>query len=50
MITVEEYRSQARIDGLLQVLRDAETGFRRSYARVLNVVAELNAEKAAQPD
>ena len=44
--TVAEDRIQARIDGLLQALRDAETDFRRSYARVLNVVAELDAEKA----
>lgn len=44
--TVEEDRTQARIDGLLQALRDAESDFRRSYARVLDVVAELDAEKA----
>jgi hypothetical protein len=44
--TVEEDRTQARIDGLLQVLRDAEADFRRSYARVLDVVAELDAERA----
>ena len=43
---VEEDRTQARIDGLLQVLRDAESDFRRSYARVLDVVAELEAERA----
>ncbi|MDQ5855767.1 MAG: hypothetical protein M3302_05540, partial [Actinomycetota bacterium] len=47
MTTVEEGRIQARIDGLLQALRNAETDFRRSYARVLDVVAELDAEKAA---
>lgn len=46
MTTVEEYRTQARIDGLLQVLRDAESDFRRSYARILDVVAELDAERA----
>ncbi|MGH3963676.1 MAG: DUF222 domain-containing protein [Pseudonocardiaceae bacterium] len=46
MTTVEEDRTQARIDGLLQVLRDAEADFRRSYARVLGVVAELDAERA----
>ena len=46
MTTVEEDRTQARIDGLLQVLRDTEADFRRSYARVLDVVAELDAEKA----
>jgi hypothetical protein len=44
--TVEEDRTQARIDGLVQVLRDAEADFRRSYARVLDVVAELDAERA----
>jgi hypothetical protein len=44
--TVEEDRTQARIDGLLQVLRDAEVDFRRSYARVLEVVAELETERA----
>ncbi|MGH3995392.1 MAG: DUF222 domain-containing protein, partial [Pseudonocardiaceae bacterium] len=43
---VVEDRTQARIDGLLQVLRDAEADFRRSYARVLEVVAELDAERA----
>ncbi|MGH4011091.1 MAG: DUF222 domain-containing protein [Pseudonocardiaceae bacterium] len=46
MTTVEEDRTQARIDGLLRVLRDAEADFRRSYARVLEVVAELEAERA----
>ncbi|MGH3897361.1 MAG: DUF222 domain-containing protein, partial [Pseudonocardiaceae bacterium] len=43
---VEEDRTQARINGLLQVLRDAEADFRRSYSRVLGVVTELEAEKA----
>ncbi|MGH3825994.1 MAG: DUF222 domain-containing protein [Pseudonocardiaceae bacterium] len=43
---VEEDRTQAHIHGLLQVLREAETDFRRSYARVLSVVAELDSEKA----
>ncbi|MGQ0719728.1 MAG: DUF222 domain-containing protein, partial [Pseudonocardiales bacterium] len=43
---VEEDRTQARIDGLLRVLRAAEADFRRSYARVLEVVAELDAERA----
>ncbi|MGH3802511.1 MAG: hypothetical protein ACRDTD_20790, partial [Pseudonocardiaceae bacterium] len=47
MTTVEEDRTQARVDGLLEVLRDAEADFRRSYARVLEVVAELDAERAA---
>ncbi|MGH3784433.1 MAG: DUF222 domain-containing protein [Pseudonocardiaceae bacterium] len=46
MTTVEEDRTQARIHGLLATLRDAETDFRRSYARVLDVVAELEQEKA----
>lgn len=46
MTTVEEDRTQARIDGLLEMLRDAETGFRRSYVRVLEVVAELEEQKA----
>ncbi|MGH3838753.1 MAG: DUF222 domain-containing protein, partial [Pseudonocardiaceae bacterium] len=46
MTTVEEDRTQARVEGLLQVLRDAEADFRRSYARVLGVVAELDAERA----
>lgn len=41
--TVEEDRTQARIHGLLEVLREAEAGF-RSYARALEVVAELDAE------
>ncbi|HVE97228.1 MAG TPA: hypothetical protein VNA67_09630 [Pseudonocardiaceae bacterium] len=51
MTTVEEDRTQARIDGLLQALRVAESDFRRSYARVLDVVAELDAEKPARsPD
>jgi hypothetical protein len=44
--TVVDDRTQARIDGLIQVLRDAETDFRRSYAWVLDVVAELDAERA----
>jgi len=43
---VEEDRAQAGVDGLLQVLREVEADFRRSYARVLEVVAELDAEKA----
>ncbi|MGH3974481.1 MAG: DUF222 domain-containing protein [Pseudonocardiaceae bacterium] len=43
---VEEDCSQVRIDGLLEMLRDAESDFRRSYARVLDVVAELEEQKA----
>ena len=45
-MTTAEDRTQARIDGLLDTLRDAEADFRRSYAHVLDVVAELDAEKA----
>ncbi|MGH3913965.1 MAG: DUF222 domain-containing protein [Pseudonocardiaceae bacterium] len=37
---------QTRIEGVLTVLRDAEADFRRSYSRVLEVVAELDAEQA----
>jgi hypothetical protein len=44
--TVEEDRAQARLHGLLQGLRDAEADFRRSYSRVLGVVAELTRENA----
>ncbi len=33
--------------GLLAMLRDAETDFRRSYARVLDVVTELEQERTA---
>jgi hypothetical protein len=43
---VEGDRTQAHVHGLLQVLRDAEADFRRSYARVLSVVAELEAQQA----
>ncbi len=46
MTAAVEDRTQARIDGLLQVLRDAEADLRRSYARMLDVVAELDAERA----
>ncbi|MGH3812235.1 MAG: DUF222 domain-containing protein [Pseudonocardiaceae bacterium] len=46
MTTVEEDRLHACIDGLLEMLRDAETDFRRSYARILDVVAELEEQKA----
>lgn len=47
VITVEEDRTQARVGGLLEMLRDAETDFRRSYARVLDVVAELEQKAGA---
>lgn len=45
MTTAVQDCEQARIDGLIGVLRDAEADFRRSYSRVLEVVAELDAEK-----
>jgi Domain of unknown function (DUF222) len=45
MTAVMEDRTQVHIDGLLQALRDVEADLRRSYARVLDVVAELEAEK-----
>ena len=41
----EQDRAQARIDGLLDALRDAEAGFRQSYSRVLEVVHQLDDEK-----
>ena len=37
MTTVEQDCAEARIDGLLNALRDAEAGFRQSYSRVLGV-------------
>ncbi|MGH3931865.1 MAG: DUF222 domain-containing protein, partial [Pseudonocardiaceae bacterium] len=37
---------QARIDGLLASLRAAETEYRQAYARVLDVVTELETERA----
>ncbi|MGH3902423.1 MAG: hypothetical protein ACRDTA_30045 [Pseudonocardiaceae bacterium] len=40
MTTVEEDGTQARVDGLLEVLRAAEVDFRQSYSRVLDVAAE----------
>ncbi|MGH4025542.1 MAG: DUF222 domain-containing protein [Pseudonocardiaceae bacterium] len=46
MTTVEQAHELTRIDGLLDALRAAEAEFRRSYSRVLEVVAELDAEKA----
>ncbi|MFY9809352.1 MAG: DUF222 domain-containing protein, partial [Pseudonocardiaceae bacterium] len=42
MTTVEE----TRINGLLNELRDAETEWRRGYARVLRVIAVLDEEKS----
>lgn len=46
MTTVEGDRTQARIEELLETLRAAEADFRRSYSRMLSVVAELVQEKA----
>ncbi|MGH3833760.1 MAG: DUF222 domain-containing protein [Pseudonocardiaceae bacterium] len=47
MTTVEDITlEEARLHGLLGVLRDAEADFRRSYSRVLGVVAELARENA----
>jgi Domain of unknown function (DUF222) len=43
---LEEDPAQAHIHGLLGVLRDAEADFRRSYSRVLGVVAELARDNA----
>jgi hypothetical protein len=40
-----EDRAEARMHGLLAGLREAEADFRRSYARVLSLVAELDAER-----
>jgi len=37
---------QARIDGLLKSLRAAEAEYRQAYTRVLDVVAELDTERA----
>ncbi len=42
----EADRAQARIDGLLDALRNAEVAFRQSYSRVLEVVNQLDEEKA----
>jgi hypothetical protein len=44
--TLVEERSDARIHELLDGLREVEADLRRSYARVLSVVAELDSEKA----
>ncbi|MCA1673971.1 MAG: 13E12 repeat family protein, partial [Actinobacteria bacterium] len=42
----EQDSAQARIDGLLDALRDAEAELRRSYSRVLEVVSQLDEDKA----
>ena len=44
--TVGEDLEQARVDGLLGVLRDAEAELRRAYSRMLGVVGELEEENA----
>ena len=46
MTALVEDCAEARMHGLLANLRAAEADFRRSYARVLSVVAELDAERA----
>ena len=43
---VGEDLEQARVDGLLGVLRDAEAELRRAYSRMLGVVGELEEENA----
>jgi hypothetical protein len=45
--TVEQDRRQAEADELLNELRTAEADLRRSYFRMLEVVAELDAERVA---
>ncbi|HEY2723435.1 MAG TPA: DUF222 domain-containing protein [Pseudonocardiaceae bacterium] len=45
-MAVEDRAQTARIDGLLDKLRAAESEMRRSYARMIEVVAELENEKA----
>jgi hypothetical protein len=45
-IAFGEDGARAHVHGLLGVLRDAEADFRRSYSRVLGVVAELARENA----
>lgn len=45
VITAVLEGEQTRIDGLLESLRAAEAEYRRGYARVLELVAEVDAEK-----
>ena len=47
MTTVEQDRQQAHADGLLDGLRTAEADLRRAYSTMLDIVAELDAEKVA---
>ncbi len=42
----EQDRAQARIDGLLDALRNAEADFRQSYFRVLGVVNQPRSRSA----
>jgi hypothetical protein len=44
--TVVEERTQPRVSELLDVLRAAEADWRRCYARMLDVVSQLEAERA----
>ena len=46
MTVLLEDPAETRVHGLLDGLREAEADLRRSYARVLSVVAELEAENA----
>jgi hypothetical protein len=46
MTALVENRAEARMHGLLTGLREAEADFRRSYAGVLSIVAEADAEQA----
>ncbi|MGQ0779454.1 MAG: DUF222 domain-containing protein [Pseudonocardiales bacterium] len=46
MTTAVLESEQVRIDGLLESLCAAEAEYRRSYARTLDVIAELEAERA----
>jgi hypothetical protein len=43
--TVVEERTQSRVSELLDVLRAAEADWRRCYARMLDVVSQLEAER-----
>lgn len=46
MTTVVEERTQSRVSELLDVPRAAEADWRRCYARMLDVVSQLEAERA----
>ena len=46
MTVLVEDPAEARVHGLLAGLREAEANLRRSYAQVLSMVAELEAENA----